>query len=170
MLSNVYKDKTKTMQMEFLSTLSDNVKYIEHDEKSVHSQDVETLDYRQHRQLYHKLKAEEKQMLEIHFGSNPDQLRGTYLDMYERVHGKMIQTNRFDENSDLSTTYLGKTRMTRETDCQISLDTGASNSCMSKSFYLRCKSLHALLIFASNTQRIQAGNVHAMVNMWVYYL
>ena len=26
----------------------------------------------------------------------------------------MIQTNMFDENSDLSTTYLGKTRVTRE--------------------------------------------------------
>ena len=26
-----------------------------------------------------------------------------------------MQTNRFDENSDLSTTYLGKTGMTRET-------------------------------------------------------
>ena len=29
---------------------------------------------------------------------------------------------------------------------------------MSKSYYLRCKSLHALLKFASNTQRIQVGN------------
>ena len=35
--------------------------------------------------------------------------------MYEGVHAEMIQTNRFDENSDLSTTYLGKTRMTRKT-------------------------------------------------------
>ena len=38
-----------------------------------------------------------------------------YLDMHEGVHVKMVQTNRFDETSDLSTTYLGKTRMTRET-------------------------------------------------------
>ena len=35
--------------------------------------------------------------------------------MYEGVHVKVIQTNRFDENSDRSTTYLGKTRRTRET-------------------------------------------------------
>ena len=27
----------------------------------------------------------------------------------------MIYTNRFDENSDLSTTYLGQTKMTRDT-------------------------------------------------------
>ena len=68
----------------------------------------------------------------------------------------MMYTNRFDENSDLSTTYLGQTKMTRETrikveekisitgqglnlgklldgtECQILLDTSASKSCMSE--------------------------------------
>ena len=29
---------------------------------------------------------------------------------------------------------------------------------MSKSFYMQCKSLHTLPIFASKTQRIQVGN------------
>ena len=48
------------------------------------------------------------------FCSNPDQLRTNYLGMYEGVHAEMIQTNRFDENSDVNTTYLGKTRMMRE--------------------------------------------------------
>ena len=43
-------------------------------------------------------------------------------------------------------------------ECQISLDTGASNSYMSKSYYLKCKSLHNLPKFASKTQRIQVGN------------
>ena len=52
-LNNIYKDKIKTTQMEFWSFLSDNVKYVEHDEKSVHSLDVETFDYRQHKELYH---------------------------------------------------------------------------------------------------------------------
>ena len=102
--------------------------------------------------------------------------------MYEGVHAEMVKTNWFDENSDLNTTYLGKTRMTRETtvkaeekfpisgqgytlgkllddtNCQILLDTCASKSYMSMSFYLRCKSLHVLPKFASNTQRIQVGN------------
>ena len=31
---------------------------------------------------------------------------------------------------------------------------------MSRSHYLRCKSLHSLLKFASKTQRIQVGNGH----------
>ena len=94
----------------------------------------------------------------------------------------MIYTNRFDENSDLSTTYLGKTTVARDTKikaeerfpitgqgftlgklldrtgCQILLDTGVTTSYMSKSFYLKCKCLHALPKFTSHTHRIQVGN------------
>ena len=44
------------------------------------------------------------------------------------------------------------------TECQIPLVTGASKSFMSKSYYLRCKSLHSLPKFSSKTQRIQVGN------------
>ena len=43
-------------------------------------------------------------------------------------------------------------------ECQILLDTGATKSYTSKSYYLQCKTLHALLKFSSNTQRIQVGN------------
>ena len=58
---------------------------------------METLDYRLHKQLYRKMKAGGKKTLDMDFGSNPDQLRTNYLDMYEGVHAEMIQTNRFDE-------------------------------------------------------------------------
>ena len=44
------------------------------------------------------------------------------------------------------------------TECQILLDTGASKSLMSKSYYMQCKSLNSLPKFASKTQRIQVGN------------
>ena len=44
------------------------------------------------------------------------------------------------------------------TECQILLDTGASKSFMSKSYYLHCKALHLLPKFALKTQRIQVGN------------
>ena len=89
---------------------------------------------------------------------------------------------RFDENSDLCVTYLGKLNMTHDknlmveerfpisklgytvgklldgTECQILSDTEASKSFMSKSYYLCCKALHSLPKFASKTQRIQVGN------------
>ena len=51
---------------------------------------------------------------------------------------------------------LGK--LLDSTECQILSDTGASKSYMSNSYYLRCRSLHTLPKFASNTQRIQVGN------------
>ena len=43
-------------------------------------------------------------------------------------------------------------------ECQILVDTGASKSYMSKSYYLRCKLLHNLPKFVSKMQRIQVGN------------
>ena len=94
----------------------------------------------------------------------------------------MVYANKFNENSDFSMTYLGQMKMTRDTkikaeerfpttgqgfaagklldgmECQILLDTGTTKSYMSKSYYLRCKTLRALPKFSSNTQRIQVGN------------
>ena len=94
----------------------------------------------------------------------------------------MVYSSKFDENSDLSTMYLGQTNIIRSakikaeerfpitgqgfasgklldgTECQILLDTGATKSYMSKLYYLRCKTLHALPKISSNTQRIQVGN------------
>ena len=49
-------------------------------------------------------------------------------------------------------------KMLDGTECYILLDTGASKSFMSKTYYIQCKSLHPLPKFASKTQRIQVGN------------
>ena len=100
----------------------------------------------------------------------------------KEVMSKILNTTRFDENTDLSTTYLGKINIVKEnkiiteekfliseqgyatgklldsTKCQILMDIRGSKSFMSKSHYLHCKSLHSLPKFASKTQRIQVGN------------
>ena len=102
--------------------------------------------------------------------------------MYEGIQSEILNTTRFDENSDLSTTYLGKAHRSKNnnikveesfpiseqgytigklldgTECQVLLDTGASKSFMSKSYYMHCKSLHYLPKFTSRTQRFQVGN------------
>ena len=104
------------------------------------------------------------------------------MDIYEGIHSEVVSSNRFDENSDKSTTYLGRVdnenqsklkaeesfpisehgytlgRLLDGTECQLLLDMGASKSFMSKSFYMQCKLLHSLPKFASRTQRIQVGN------------
>ena len=125
---------------------------------------------------------EEGERLNIDFVESPNVLKDKYMDVYEDVFAEVVTTNRFDENVDLSTKYLGKIGMRREDimkaeesfpiseqgfvmgrilngeECQILLDTDVSKSYMSKSYYLRCKALHYLLKFASKMQRIQVGN------------
>ena len=54
-----------------------------------------------------------------------------------------------------------------QTECSILIDTGASKSYMSKSYYMRCKSLNALAKFASTTQRVQVGNGQYVVVLCV---
>ena len=48
--------------------------------------------------------------MDIEFGINPNMLKTKYLDLYEDLYVEMVYTNRYDENSDLSTTYLGQTK------------------------------------------------------------
>ena len=102
--------------------------------------------------------------------------------MYEGIQSEILNTTRFNKNSDLITTYLGRSDKARNdklkaeesfpisehgytsgklldgTECQVLLDTGAIKLFMSNSFYMQCKSLHSLPKFASKTQRIQVGN------------
>ena len=50
------------------------------------------------------------------FGRSPDKLKSDYLDVYEGVYAEVISTDRFDEDTNLSTTYLGQGDMTRSTE------------------------------------------------------
>ena len=55
-----------------------------------------------------KYKENERGMLELDFGHTPDKSKEEYLDVYEGIQSEILSTTKFDENSDLSTTYLGK--------------------------------------------------------------
>ena len=181
-LNNVYKILEKCPEMKNWSILSDSIRYVQYDKLANQDLDFDTLDYRNHQDMYFQLEDEEREILDFDLGLYPDATKARYLDVYEDIYAEMVYSSKFDENSDLSTTYLGKVDMTRNskikaeerfpitgqgfasgklldgTECQILLDTGATKSYMSKSYYLRCKTLHALPKFSSNTQRIQVGN------------
>ena len=84
-----------------------------------------------------------------------------------------MSTTRLDENSEISTKYLGRSnrdkchklkaeesfpiseqgyalgKLLDGAECQLLLDTGASKLFMSKSYYIHCKSLHSLPKFVS---------------------
>ena len=124
---------------------------------------------------------EERDVVELDFGPTPSIFKEVYLDIYKGIQSEILNTTRFDKNSDLSTTYSGKSDRSKNdkikaeesfpiseqrytlgklldgTECQILLDIGASKSFMSKSYYMHCKSLHSLPRFAQKTQRIQVG-------------
>ena len=94
-------------------------------------------------------------LLEVNLVDSLDRSKEEYLDRYEGVKLEIVDTTRFDENSDLSTAYLGRINMTWDkdliveekfpksksgytvgklmdgTECEILLDTGASKSFMS---------------------------------------
>ena len=142
--------------MEWWLILSNVVNYVQYDRhpKNFYSFNIKTMN----KERCKKSDIEEK-LLKLDFGDTPEKLREEYLDMYEGIQSEIMSTTRFDENSDLSTTYLGRVGMTRvskitaeETfpiseqgytvgnlldgsECQILLDTGASKSFMSKSHY-----------------------------------
>ena len=51
---------------------------------------------------------EEKEFREVDFGTNLQNLQAEYLDVYEGIQSDIVSSSRFDENSDISMTYLGK--------------------------------------------------------------
>ena len=181
-LNKVFKVEDKSPEMRNWSIFSDNVRYVQHDQATPQNLNIDTLDYRDHKELYLKLREKKRETLDIDLGLYPDIIKSRYLDIYEGVYAKMVYANKFNEKLDLRMTYLGQTNMMRDTTlkaeerfpitgqrfasgklldgtkCQILLHTGATKSYMSKSYYLQCKTLHALPKFSSNTQRIQVGN------------
>ena len=55
-------------------------------------------------------------MLKVNLVDSSDRSKEEYLDRYEGVKSQIVDTTRFDENSDLSSTYLGKVNMTHDKD------------------------------------------------------
>ena len=177
-VNNAEKIEPLMTQMEQWSILSNILNYVQHSRFNSmnHMLDVKAMN------KYKSKPNVDREFKELDFGTMPQKLQEEYTDIYEGIHSEKVSSNRFDENSDLSTTYLGRIgkenqntlkveeslpisengyilgRLLDGTECQLLLDTGVSKSFMSKSFYMQCKSLHTLPKFASKTQRIQVGN------------
>ena len=159
---------------------SNVLNYIQHDRHHTLNQNVSIRVMNRYKD--NSKTKEERETTEVDFGVTPQTLHKEYLDVYEGIQLEIVNTTRFDETSDLSTTYLGKSDKTRNdklrveesfpisehgytsgrlldgTECQLLLDTDATKSFMSKFIYIWYKSLHSLPKFTSETQRIQVGN------------
>ena len=97
-LNKVFREEDKSPEIRNWSIFSNNVRYVHHKQKTPHELDIDTLDYRHHKELYFKLKEEERETLDIDFGMYPDIPKSKYLDVYEGVYAEMVYANKFNEN------------------------------------------------------------------------
>ena len=178
-VNNAEKIEPLMAQMEQWSILSNILNYVQHSRLNSmnHTLDIKAVDKYKYRPS-----KDSREFKELDFDTTTQKLQEEYMDIYEGIHSEVVSSKRFDKNSDISTTYLGRVnkeiqntlkaeesfpisehgytlgRLLDGTECQLLLDTGASKSFMSKSFYMQCKPLHSLPIFVSRTQTMQVGN------------
>ena len=102
-VNNAEKIEPLIMQMEQWSILSNVLNYIQHDRHHSinHNLNIRTMNKNRSNPKTKK----EKEFMELDFGSMPHKLCKEYLDVYEGIQSEIINTTRFDENSDLSMTY-----------------------------------------------------------------
>ena len=101
--------------MEQWSILSDNIIYVKSEDKDImNGIDMKSIDYREHKRMYRKMGKGGGERQDIDFGENPEIMRSKYMDVYDDVYSEVVTTSRFDENVDLSMTYLGRMDMKRE--------------------------------------------------------
>ena len=91
--------------MEQWSILSNVLNYVQH--SRIHSM-KHTIDIKAVNKYKHKATTDNREFKELDFGTMPQKLQEEYIDIYERIHSEIVSSNRCDENSDLSTTYLGR--------------------------------------------------------------
>ena len=186
-VSNAERIDLIMTQIEQWSILSNVLNSVQH--SRFHSMN-HTLDMKAVNKYKYKPNTDDKQFKELDFGATPQKLQEEYMDIYEGILSEIVSSNRFDENSNLSTTYLGRVdkkdqylkvdesfpisehgytlgRLLDGTECQLLLHTGVSKSFMFKSFYMQCKLLHSLPKFASRMQRIQVGNCQCVSVLFI---
>ena len=103
-VNNAEKIESPMIQMEQWPILSNILNYVQHSKFNSmnHSLSVKPVNR-------YKIKPDEgEEFREVEFGTIPQNLQEEYLDVYERIQPDIVSSSRFDENSDISTTYLGR--------------------------------------------------------------
>ena len=146
-------------QMEQWSILSNVLNYIQYSRLHLmnHMLDIKAVNKYKSRP-----NTDNREFKELDFGVMPQKLQEEYMNIYEGIHSEIESSNKFYENSNISTTYLGRVgkenqhklkgkesflisehgytldRLLDGTECQLLLDTWASKSFKLKSFYMQC--------------------------------
>ena len=109
-VNNAEKIEPLMTQMEQWSILSNILNYVQHTRFNSmnHTLDVKAVN------RYKSKPDVDRQFEEIDFGTTPQKLQEEYMDIYDGSHSDIVSSNRFNENSDISTTYLGKIENNRD--------------------------------------------------------
>ena len=104
-VNNAEKIEPLMTQMEQWSILSNVLNYVQHSRLNSmnHMLDIRTVDKYKYRP-----NKDNKEFKDLDFGATPQKLQEEYMDIYEGIHSEVINSKRFDKNSDISTTYLGR--------------------------------------------------------------
>ena len=88
--------------------LSNVVNYVQYKHpKNFHSLNISAVNKQKYKRNA-KMEEEQRQELDLDFGDTPEKLKRENLDVYKGIQSEILSTTRFDEKSNLSTTYLGK--------------------------------------------------------------
>ena len=104
-VNNAEKIEPLMTQIEQWSILSNVLNYVQH--SRFHSMN-HTLDIKAVNKYKHKPNTDDKEFKELDFDATSEKIQEEYMDIYDGIHSEIVSSNRFDENSDLSTTYLGQ--------------------------------------------------------------
>ena len=108
-VNNAEKIEMQKTQMEQWSILSNSLNYVQHSKFNSMDHSLNICPVNRY-----KVKPNEsfssfgKEFREVHFSTNSQNLQTEYLDIYEAIQLDIVSSSRFGENSDISTTYLGK--------------------------------------------------------------
>ena len=105
-VNNAEKVEPLMAEMEQWSILSNMLNYIQYDRhpKNYHNLGISTVN-----ECRNGLDVkEERDIMELDLGPTLNILKDEYLGVYEGTQSEILNTTRFDRNSGLSTTYLGK--------------------------------------------------------------
>ena len=91
--------------MEQWSILSNILNYVQH--SRFHSM-KHMLDMKAVNKYKQRPNKEDREFRELDFGTTPQKLHEEYMDIYVGIQSEIVNAARFDENSDLSMTYLGR--------------------------------------------------------------
>ena len=108
-VNNPEKIKMQKTQMKQWSILSNSLNYVQHRKFNSMDQSLGICPVNRY-----KVKPNDsfssfgKEFREIDFSTYLQNLQAKYLDMYEGILSDIVSSSRFDKNSDISMTYLGK--------------------------------------------------------------